>query len=126
MLRRTVAVFLAAAAVACATGAGVAGVSRVDPPPTGLPLPSGLRLVDARAGTRTTAYVWTATYAGPGRLRVLARYEERLRRLRYDVVAGPGAALTFPFRRWQAFACADPGCGAPAGRLTLVLGVPGG
>lgn len=101
-------------------------LGRRDPAPAGLPLPPGLRLVDARAGTSATAYVWTATFVTRARLRDMERYRRFLAARGFRVLSGPGAALTFRFRRWQAFACADPGCAAPRGRFTLTVAVPGG
>ena len=111
---------------AVAPAATVRGSAVSAPPPKGLLLPTGLRLVEARAGTASTAYVWRATYAPANRVAALSRYAAALRKRGLDVVTGPGANLTFPFRRWQVFACADPGCAAPRGRLTVVVAIPGG
>lgn len=112
-------------AAALATGSAALAAPSA-PPPKGLLLPTGPRLVEARAGTARTAYVWTATYAPADRVRALARYAAALRARGVEVVTGPGASLTFPFRRWQVSACADPGCAAPRGRLTVVVAIPGG
>ena len=101
-------------------------LSRNDPAPRGLPQPPGLQRLDSRAGDSTTAYVWLGTYATSRPVRAMERYGARLTRLGYSVTTGPGANLTFRFRRWQVYACADSGCSAPKGRMTVVVAIPGG
>ena len=80
-------------------------LARKDAAPAGLPLPTGITLLDSRNGTSKTSYVWTATYRTSRPARDMQRYHAALKRLG---------------------ACADPGCFAPKGRFTVVVGIPGG
>ena len=94
--------------------------------PKGLPLPTGITLVYAKAGNNSTAYRWSLRYVMTTAVRSMDRYAARLRRLGYDAVTGPGVNLTFPYRPWQVFACADRGCSAPKGLLDIIVAIPGG
>ena len=97
------------------------------PAPKGLPLPTGMRFIDSRAGNSHTAFVWTSTYATNRPARDMARYAALLkRRGALNLTRGPGVNLSFHFKRWDVFACADPGCAAPKGRFTLIVATPGG
>jgi hypothetical protein len=111
---------------AAALAAVPAAVGARDPAPAGLPLPTGLRLLDARAGGPGDAFRWTATYRSGARSRDIARYARRVERTGRTVLRGPGAVMTFRFRRWQVTACGEAGCAAPPGRITLAVGIPGG
>lgn len=102
-------------------------VGRKDPAPAGLPLPKGMTLLDSRAGTSKTSYIWSSTYKTARPARDMQRYHTALKRLGVkNLTRGPGVNLSFEFKKWFVAACADAGCAAPKGRFTVVVGIPGG
>jgi hypothetical protein len=114
------------AVLGCALVAAPA-LGRKDAAPAGLPLPTGMTLLDSRNGNSGTSYVWKSTYKTSRPARDMQRYHTALKRLGVkNLTRGPGVNLSFHFKKWDVFACADPACAAPRGRFTVVVGIPGG
>lgn len=94
--------------------------------PAGLPVPSGLHRVYAKAGTSSAAYRFSLRYSTNRPARALAAYLAAVRRAGFETTVGPGENFTFPFRRWVVFVCAESGCSAPKNRLDVIVATPGG